>query len=207
VTLLDTYAVEQGNICDLGNLATVCVIERSKLWTSNSVIISSRGAGHDSVASVPFVSQVRPSAKRCRTTIAAHSYYLLFQGNCSCDTTACMCQIIIENYRPPSRALDSAAITVDIASTDYDAAAGKVVEYISVNGHTLTSNFSTPSSKICDGFYPAVTAANVLPYITDSVDRLEVPPCIPCAAGVPPCIPCASGVVDLNVNTTFARSA
>ena len=58
VSLLDSYAVEQGNICDLGNLATVCVIERSKLWTSSSVVISSRGAGHDSVASVPFTSLV-----------------------------------------------------------------------------------------------------------------------------------------------------
>jgi hypothetical protein len=72
VTLLDSYAVEQGNICDLGNLATVCVIERSKLWTSNSVFISSRGAGHDSVASVPFSSQVRTATKPCRTTTAAH---------------------------------------------------------------------------------------------------------------------------------------
>jgi hypothetical protein len=60
-TLLDSYAVEQGNICDLGNLATVCVIERSKLWTDSSVVISSKGAGHDSVASVPFTSQVHSS--------------------------------------------------------------------------------------------------------------------------------------------------
>jgi hypothetical protein len=59
VTLLESYAAEQGNICDLGNLATVCIIERSKLWTSPSVFISSRGAGHDSVASVPFASQVQ----------------------------------------------------------------------------------------------------------------------------------------------------
>jgi hypothetical protein len=65
VTLLDSYAVEQGNICDLGNLATVCVIERSKLWSSSSVIISSRGAGHDSVASVPFTSEVATAAKHC----------------------------------------------------------------------------------------------------------------------------------------------
>ena len=85
-----------------------------------------------------------------------------------------MCQIIIENYRPPSRALDVAAITVEVASTDFDAAAGKVVEYVTVNGHTLASNYATPSSKICDGFAPAVTQANVLPYISDTVDRLEV---------------------------------
>ena len=84
-----------------------------------------------------------------------------------------MCMIIIENYRPSARALDAAAITVEVASTDFDAAAGKVVEYVSVNGHTLASNFTTPFSKICDGFVPAVTQANVLPYITDTVDRLE----------------------------------
>jgi hypothetical protein len=59
VSLLESYAVEQGNICDLGNLATVCVIERSKLWNESSVTISSRGAGHDSVASVPFTAQVK----------------------------------------------------------------------------------------------------------------------------------------------------
>jgi hypothetical protein len=81
VTLLDSYAIEQvhspalifehqssnvleqGNICDLGNLATVCVIERSKLWHSSTVFISSRGAGHDSVASVPFTSQVQPAPR------------------------------------------------------------------------------------------------------------------------------------------------
>ena len=61
VTLLESYAAEQGNICDLGNLATVCVIERSKLWSTTSVFISSKGAGHDSVASVPFASFVRIS--------------------------------------------------------------------------------------------------------------------------------------------------
>jgi hypothetical protein len=66
-------------------------------------------------------------------------------------------------------------ILSQVASTDFDAAAGKVVEYVSINGHTLASNFTTPLSKICDGFYPAVTQANVLPYITDAVDRLEVP--------------------------------
>jgi hypothetical protein len=85
-----------------------------------------------------------------------------------------MCEIIIENYRPYLRALDAAAITIEVASTDFDAAAGKVVEYISVNGNILASNFTTPSSKICDGFVPAVAHANVLPYITDTVDRLEV---------------------------------
>ena len=89
-----------------------------------------------------------------------------------------MCKIIIENYRPYARALDAAAITVEVASTDFDAAAGKVVEYVSVNGHTLASNFATPFSKICDGFVPAVTQANVLPYITDTVDRLEVSACL-----------------------------
>jgi hypothetical protein len=89
-----------------------------------------------------------------------------------------MCKIVIENYRPYSRALDAAAITVEVASTDFDAAAGKVVEYVSVNGHILASNFTTPSSKICDGFVPAVANANVLPYITDTVDRLEVIACL-----------------------------
>ncbi len=59
VTLLESYAAANGNICDLGNLATVCVIERSKLWTDSSVFISSRGAGYDSVASVPFTSEVK----------------------------------------------------------------------------------------------------------------------------------------------------
>jgi hypothetical protein len=84
-----------------------------------------------------------------------------------------MCKIIIENFRPPSRALDAAAITVEIANTDFDVAQGKVVEYITVNGNTLASNYSTPSSKLCEGFSPAVAMADVLPYITDS-DRLEV---------------------------------
>jgi hypothetical protein len=85
-----------------------------------------------------------------------------------------MCSIIIENYRPSSRALDSAAITVEVASTDFDAAQGKVVEYVSVNGHVLAANYTTPSSKICDGFAAAVAHADVLPYITPTVDRLEV---------------------------------
>ncbi len=66
VSLLESYAAEQGNICDLGNLATVCVIERSKLWTSSSVVISSRGAGHDSVASVPFTSLVNMAQVPCQ---------------------------------------------------------------------------------------------------------------------------------------------
>ena len=98
----------------------------------------------------------------------------MLQGACSCDTTACQCSIILENYRPPARALDAAAITIEIASTDFDAAAGKVVEYVTVNGHTLAANYTTPSSKICDGFSPAVSHADVLPYITAAVDRLEV---------------------------------
>ncbi len=89
-----------------------------------------------------------------------------------------MCSIVIQHYRPTSRALDAAAISVEVASTDFDAAAGKVVEYISVNGHTLASNYTTPSSKICDGFSPAITQVNVLPYITDTVDRLEVRACL-----------------------------
>jgi len=94
------------------------------------------------------------------------------QGNCSCDTTACICKIIIENYRPPSRALDAAALTVEVANTDFDLAQGKVVEYVTVNGHTLATNYVTPSSKICDGFSAAVAMSDVLPFITQS-DRLE----------------------------------
>lgn len=65
-------------------------------------------------------------------------------------------------------------ILSQVASTDFDAAAGKVVEYVTINGHTLASNFSTPHSNMCEGFYPAVANADVLPYITDAVDRLEV---------------------------------
>jgi hypothetical protein len=61
-----------------------------------------------------------------------------------------------------------------VASTDFDAAAGKVVEYVSINGHTLASNFSTPFSNMCEGFYPVVANADVLPYVTDAVDRLQV---------------------------------
>ena len=125
-TLLDTYAAEQGNICDLGNLATVCVIERSKLWTESSVFISSKGAGHDSVASVPFTSQVTHTPP----IAALHSHHLTSldmtcnppQGTCGCDTTACMGKIIIENYRPASRALDAAAVTVEVPPTAFNEA-------------------------------------------------------------------------------------